>query len=110
MYRRKSVDPSRTLGRREAKKATKLNQIYKEGDYRPAIMISYLTVFMIALVMYNIVHETILVYQSHTLGLFPRGQSQHARVRDNVYCAMALWAVSLAYRYAHVNKTGIIDN
>lgn len=32
MYRRKSFDPNRTLGRREAKKAAKLNQIYKESE------------------------------------------------------------------------------
>ena len=44
------------------------------------------------------VHATMLAYQSSTLGLFPRGKSQHARVRDNVYCAAALWCFSLAYR------------
>ena len=40
-----------------------------------------------------------LQYQSYTLGLFPRGKSGHARVRDNVYCVSALWAFSMAYRY-----------
>ena len=46
----------------------------------------------------TIVHHTMLQYQSYTLGLFPRGQSGHARVRDNVYCALALWAFAMAYR------------
>ena len=46
------------------------------------------------------VSETMLAYQTHTLGLFPRGYTHHARVRDNVYCATALWALSLAYRYS----------
>lgn len=47
----------------------------------------------------TIVHHTMLQYQSYTLGLFPRGHSGHARVRDNVYCALALWAFSMAYRW-----------
>ena len=46
-----------------------------------------------------VVHASMLAYQSSTLGLFPRGKSHHARIRDNVYCANALWCLSLAYRY-----------
>lgn len=45
-----------------------------------------------------------LCYQSHTLGLFPRGESRHARVRDNVYCASALWALSMAYRWKRLKS------
>ena len=46
----------------------------------------------------SLVQNILCKYQSHTLGLFPRGSSRHARVKDNVYCSMALWALSRAYR------------
>eukprot|EP00731_Ephydatia_muelleri_P025992 Em0018g92a len=45
-----------------------------------------------------------LCYQSHTLGLFPRGKTQHARVRDNVYCAATLWCLSMAYRHVGYDR------
>ena len=48
-----------------------------------------------------------LAYQSPSLGLFPRGKSQHARVRDNIYCAAALWCFSLAYRY-QLDQIGLV--
>jgi phosphorylase kinase alpha/beta subunit len=48
---------------------------------------------------YEEISHTILAYQSPTLGLFPRGTSGHARVKDNVYCAMSIWSLSLAYRH-----------
>lgn len=54
------------------------------------------------------VHATMLAYQSPSLGLFPRGKSQHARVRDNIYCAAALWCFSLAYRY-QLDQIGLVD-
>lgn len=53
------------------------------------------------------VHATMLAYQSPSLGLFPRGKSQHARVRDNIYCAAALWCFSLAYRY-QLDQIGLV--
>jgi phosphorylase kinase alpha/beta subunit len=53
---------------------------------------------------YKEVHATILTYQSPTLGLFPWGEDQHARVRDNVMCATGLWHLSLAYRQMGADK------
>ncbi|XP_065913597.1 phosphorylase b kinase regulatory subunit beta-like [Dysidea avara] len=53
---------------------------------------------------YNEVSHSILTHQTSTLGLFPRGTSGHARVRDNVYCAMALWSLALAYRHIGDDK------
>ncbi|KAL5467658.1 hypothetical protein EMCRGX_G031920 [Ephydatia muelleri] len=53
---------------------------------------------------YDEVHATMLCYQSHTLGLFPRGKTQHARVRDNVYCAATLWCLSMAYRHVGYDR------
>eukprot|EP00118_Oscarella_pearsei_P010638 m.66389 g.66389 ORF g.66389 m.66389 type:complete len:1074 (+) comp35386_c0_seq8:474-3695(+) len=47
---------------------------------------------------YSIVRNQLLSRQSSTLGLFPALPSEYAWVRDNVYCAAALWALSLAYR------------
>ena len=33
MYRRKSINPNRTLGRKKAEKSVKLGQIYKESKF-----------------------------------------------------------------------------
>uniref|UniRef100_A0A8C4QQZ7 Phosphorylase b kinase regulatory subunit n=1 Tax=Eptatretus burgeri TaxID=7764 RepID=A0A8C4QQZ7_EPTBU len=44
---------------------------------------------------------TMLDFQSPTIGLFPTETHKEpaiAKVRDNAYCAAALWALSLAYR------------
>ncbi|XP_019849301.1 PREDICTED: phosphorylase b kinase regulatory subunit beta-like [Amphimedon queenslandica] len=48
-------------------------------------------------------------YQSHTLGLFPRGSSRHARVKDNVYCSMALWALSRAYSHIGYDEGRVFE-
>jgi len=68
--------------------------IKMEEDVRSALLSRY----------YKEIHSTLLQYQSYTLGLFPRGKSGHARVRDNVYCASALWAFSMAYRHVGDDK------
>nr|XP_002732441.1 PREDICTED: phosphorylase b kinase regulatory subunit beta-like [Saccoglossus kowalevskii] len=50
---------------------------------------------------YKIVKQQILCYQSPITGLFPVDTSainQEAKVRDSVYCAVALWSLALAYR------------
>ena len=49
----------------------------------------------------------ILQYQSGSIGLFPlytSGKNEEGHVRDNVYCAMAVWALGLAYRSVFVNS------
>uniref|UniRef100_UPI00358E08F8 phosphorylase b kinase regulatory subunit beta-like n=1 Tax=Myxine glutinosa TaxID=7769 RepID=UPI00358E08F8 len=51
--------------------------------------------------LYCFVKCTILDFQSPTIGLFPTETCKEpaiAKVRDNTYCAAALWALSLAYR------------
>ncbi|KAL5012659.1 hypothetical protein ScPMuIL_011210 [Solemya velum] len=49
----------------------------------------------------RLVNKAILQYQSPTTGLIPAtGSTSHAWVRDNVYCIMAVWGLSLAYRKA----------
>lgn len=102
MYRRASINPNKTLSRKEAQRADKLNEVYGEGEEAKLIDDTYEPS------LYVVVHHTILAHQSHTLGLFPRGHSNHARVRDNVYCAMSLWALALGYRY--VNQASIDVN
>ncbi|XP_042616523.1 phosphorylase b kinase regulatory subunit beta isoform X2 [Cyprinus carpio] len=50
---------------------------------------------------YSSVKCTILNYQSPTTGLFPVKTSstcKEAKVRDSLYCAASIWALSLAYR------------
>uniref|UniRef100_A0A5S6QRG4 Phosphorylase b kinase regulatory subunit n=1 Tax=Trichuris muris TaxID=70415 RepID=A0A5S6QRG4_TRIMR len=49
---------------------------------------------------YNMVSHQLLRYQSSTSGLFPRLSSDNkvGYVRDSVYCAMACWALSMAYK------------
>eukprot|EP00058_Branchiostoma_floridae_P019138 XP_002604627.1 hypothetical protein BRAFLDRAFT_126783 [Branchiostoma floridae] len=47
----------------------------------------------------HLVHKTILIHQNPITGLLPASIDQnHAWVRDNLYCIMAVWGLSLAYR------------
>ncbi|XP_059210651.1 phosphorylase b kinase regulatory subunit alpha, skeletal muscle isoform isoform X3 [Centropristis striata] len=47
----------------------------------------------------RMVHQTILRHQDPVTGLLPGCPDQpHAWVRDNVYCVISVWALSLAYR------------
>lgn len=53
-------------------------------------------------IFYCQVKKYILQYQSGSIGLFPlhtSGKNEDSHVRDNVYCAMAVWALGLAYRH-----------
>lgn len=53
-------------------------------------------------VFYHQAKKQILQFQSGSIGLFPlhtSGRNEESHVRDNVYCAMALWALGLAYRH-----------
>ncbi|XP_046550516.1 LOW QUALITY PROTEIN: phosphorylase b kinase regulatory subunit beta-like [Haliotis rubra] len=52
---------------------------------------------------YTMMKRQILQYQSCPLGLFPTigskdNQSREANVRDSIYCAVAAWSLSQAYR------------
>ncbi|XP_039549569.1 phosphorylase b kinase regulatory subunit alpha, skeletal muscle isoform-like [Pimephales promelas] len=43
--------------------------------------------------------QTILCHQDPVTGLLPGDETlPHAWVRDNVYCILSVWALSLAYR------------
>uniref|UniRef100_A0AAQ4P105 Phosphorylase b kinase regulatory subunit n=1 Tax=Gasterosteus aculeatus aculeatus TaxID=481459 RepID=A0AAQ4P105_GASAC len=47
----------------------------------------------------RMVHQTILRHQDPVTGLLPGSEDQpHSWVRDNVYCVLSVWALSLAYR------------
>lgn len=47
----------------------------------------------------RIVQQTILKHQDPVTGLLPGSTGQdHSWVRDNVYCVLSVWALSLAYR------------
>ncbi|XP_031707086.1 phosphorylase b kinase regulatory subunit alpha, skeletal muscle isoform isoform X6 [Anarrhichthys ocellatus] len=47
----------------------------------------------------RMVHQTILRHQDPVTGLLPGSADQpHSWVRDNVYCVLSVWALSLAYR------------
>ncbi|XP_065068893.1 phosphorylase b kinase regulatory subunit beta-like isoform X1 [Rhopilema esculentum] len=51
---------------------------------------------------YNLVVTQLLKYQSATIGLFPlhtSGKDKEAHIRDNIYCAISIWGLSLAYRH-----------
>ncbi|XP_077982243.1 phosphorylase b kinase regulatory subunit beta-like isoform X2 [Glandiceps talaboti] len=51
---------------------------------------------------YRIVKNQILCFQSPITGMFPvdtDGETQDAKVRDSVYCAVAVWSLALAYRH-----------
>ncbi|KAM8899036.1 phosphorylase b kinase regulatory subunit alpha, skeletal muscle isoform 4-T4 [Spinachia spinachia] len=47
----------------------------------------------------RMVQQTILRHQDPVTGLLPGGADEpHSWVRDNVYCVLSVWALSLAYR------------
>uniref|UniRef100_S4RAV3 Phosphorylase b kinase regulatory subunit n=1 Tax=Petromyzon marinus TaxID=7757 RepID=S4RAV3_PETMA len=56
---------------------------------------------------FSAVRFTLLDHQSPTTGLFPtksQSKSNAAKVRDSLYCAAAVWALSLAYRRSDDDK------
>ncbi|EZA52666.1 putative phosphorylase b kinase regulatory subunit alpha [Ooceraea biroi] len=47
----------------------------------------------------RIVHKIIMNHQNPITGLFPASPSNdHAWVRDNIYCILAVWGLSMAYK------------
>ncbi|XP_055522967.1 probable phosphorylase b kinase regulatory subunit alpha isoform X4 [Wyeomyia smithii] len=47
----------------------------------------------------RIVHRLIMSHQQPVTGLFPASsENSHAWVRDNVYCILAVWGLSMAYK------------
>lgn len=47
----------------------------------------------------RIVHRLIMSHQQPVTGLFPASpHNQHAWIRDNVYCILAVWGLSMAYK------------
>ncbi|XP_058445147.1 probable phosphorylase b kinase regulatory subunit alpha isoform X1 [Malaya genurostris] len=47
----------------------------------------------------RIVHRLIMAHQQPVTGLFPASPTNpHAWVRDNVYCILAVWGLSMAYK------------
>ncbi|KAG7187920.1 hypothetical protein KM043_013884 [Ampulex compressa] len=47
----------------------------------------------------RIVHRIIMSHQNAVTGLFPASpDNEHAWVRDNVYCILAVWGLSMAYK------------
>ncbi|XP_024228137.1 probable phosphorylase b kinase regulatory subunit alpha isoform X2 [Bombus impatiens] len=47
----------------------------------------------------RIVHKIIMKHQNVVTGLFPASpENDHAWVRDNVYCILAVWGLSMAYK------------
>ncbi|XP_046394617.1 probable phosphorylase b kinase regulatory subunit alpha isoform X3 [Ischnura elegans] len=47
----------------------------------------------------RIVHRLIMSHQHPVTGLFPASpENNHAWVRDNVYCILAVWGLSMAYK------------
>ncbi|XP_012280025.1 probable phosphorylase b kinase regulatory subunit alpha isoform X1 [Orussus abietinus] len=47
----------------------------------------------------RIVHKIIMNHQNPVTGLFPASaDNDHAWVRDNVYCILAVWGLSMAYK------------
>ncbi|KAL9975501.1 hypothetical protein ACROYT_G012666 [Oculina patagonica] len=59
-------------------------------------------------VYYHRVKKQILQYQSGSIGLFPKHtanvNNEESHVRDNIYCAMGVWALALAYRHIDDSK------
>ncbi|XP_064639915.1 phosphorylase b kinase regulatory subunit beta-like isoform X2 [Lineus longissimus] len=57
---------------------------------------------------YKNVRHQIIAYQSPTTGLFPAStvgaEKKVAYVRDSIYCASAIWALSVAYRRIDYDK------
>ncbi|XP_025075421.1 probable phosphorylase b kinase regulatory subunit alpha isoform X5 [Pogonomyrmex barbatus] len=47
----------------------------------------------------RIVHKIIMNHQNPVTGLFPASSdNNHAWIRDNVYCILAVWGLSMAYK------------
>ncbi|XP_031629307.1 probable phosphorylase b kinase regulatory subunit alpha isoform X2 [Contarinia nasturtii] len=47
----------------------------------------------------RIVHRLIIAHQQPVTGLFPASpNNSHAWIRDNVYCILAVWGLSMAYK------------
>ncbi|XP_076389191.1 putative phosphorylase b kinase regulatory subunit alpha isoform X1 [Megachile rotundata] len=47
----------------------------------------------------RIVHKIIMKHQNAVTGLFPASpDNDHAWVRDNIYCILAVWGLSMAYK------------
>lgn len=47
----------------------------------------------------RLVHKLIIAHQQPVTGLFPASpENSHAWVRDNVYCILAVWGLSMAYK------------
>ncbi|XP_060531826.1 probable phosphorylase b kinase regulatory subunit alpha isoform X1 [Cylas formicarius] len=47
----------------------------------------------------RVVHKIIMSKQNPVTGLFPLSESnKHAWIRDNVYCVMSVWGLSMAYK------------
>ncbi|XP_047360415.1 probable phosphorylase b kinase regulatory subunit alpha isoform X4 [Vespa velutina] len=47
----------------------------------------------------RIVHKIIMNHQNPVTGLFPASrENDHAWVRDNIYCILAVWGLSMAYK------------
>ncbi|XP_055297553.1 probable phosphorylase b kinase regulatory subunit alpha isoform X7 [Sitodiplosis mosellana] len=47
----------------------------------------------------RIVHKLIIAHQQPVTGLFPASpNNSHAWIRDNVYCILAVWGLSMAYK------------
>lgn len=57
---------------------------------------------------YQRVTRQILQYQSASIGLLPMHtanvHNEESHVRDNIYCAMGVWALALAYRHMDDSK------
>ena len=47
----------------------------------------------------RMVHKIIMNHQNPVTGLFPASkENNHAWIRDNVYCILAVWGLSMAYK------------
>lgn len=47
----------------------------------------------------RVVHRLMMNHQQPVTGLFPASPSNdHAWIRDNVYCILAVWGLSMAYK------------
>lgn len=47
----------------------------------------------------RLVHKLILDHQQPVTGLFPASpQNDHAWIRDNLYCILAVWGLSMAFK------------
>lgn len=70
------------------------------------LLILYAIFFIFISFCLDAVKKQILQYQSGSIGLFPlytnNVQNEESHVRDNIYCAMGVWALALAYRFVTV--------